>query len=173
MEYVEEYLKIHEPLMKDESVIDLQWRELDADSINSINTQTEITVMYQDANAWYLPSRSYLIIEGLLMNAAIAPNPPTPINNTAIAAIVGPPAFPADTAYAGVTFVNNGIMQMFDTVRYYLGGQQVEYFQNCGITTTIHNLLTRPKDFQALDMMWYPDEKSATSDLTNYGYEVA
>jgi hypothetical protein len=51
-----------------------------------------------------------------------------------------------------------------------LGGQQVEYFQNCGITTTIHNILTRPKDFQALEIMWYPDEKSALSDLTNQGY---
>ena len=168
MEYVEEYLNILEPLIKDESVTEIQWRELDADAITSINSQTEITITYQNNDAWYYPSRSYLIIEGNI-STTTPPSVTTP-TNTPIAAIVGPPAFPADTAYAGVTFVNNGLMQMFDTVRYYLGGQQVEYFQNCGITTTIHNLLTRPKDFQALDMMWYPDEKSATSDLTNCGY---
>ena len=52
----------------------------------------------------------------------------------------------------------------------YLDGKQIEYFEKCGITTTIHNILTRPKDFQALEMMWYPDEKSALSDFTNHGY---
>ena len=62
-DHVEEYLKILEPLIKDESVNEIQWLE-DADNISSINTQTEIKVTYQNTDAWYLPSRSYLIIEG-------------------------------------------------------------------------------------------------------------
>ena len=57
-----------------------------------------------------------MIIEGNI-SSTTPPSATTPAN-TPIAAIVGPPAFPADTAYAGVTFVNNGVMQMFDTVKY-------------------------------------------------------
>ena len=87
-----------------------------------------------------------------------------------VGTIVGPPAYPADTAYPGVTFNNNGIMQMFDTVKYFLGTQQVEYFQNCGITTIIRNLLTRERDFQALEKMWQPDDGSINADLSNSGY---
>src|SRR5271163_3131667 len=108
MEYVEEYLNILEPLIKDESVTEIQWRELDADAITSINSQTEITITYQNNDAWYYPSRSYLIIEGNI-STTTPPSVTTP-TNTPIAAIVGPPAFPADTVYAGVTFVNNGLM---------------------------------------------------------------
>ena len=165
-DHVEEYLKVLEPLIKDESVTEIKWLEEDVDNLSSINTQTEIKITYQNTDAWYLPSRSYLIIEGNI-SSTTPPSVTTPAN-TAIAAIVGPPAFPADTAYAGVTFVNNGIMQMFDSARYFLGTEEIEYFQNCGITTTIHNILTRPKNFQALEMMWYPDEKSALSDLHKY-----
>ena len=146
-QHIEDYLKITEPFEKDESVENIYYREIDADSINTINTQNEITFTYQNTDAWYLPSKSYLIIEGQIQLGGVAP----PVVN--IDAIDGPPAFPADTAYHGVTFNNNGIMQMFDTAKYFLGTQQVEYFQNCGITTTIHNLLTREKDFQALEMM--------------------
>ena len=51
MEYVEEYLNILEPLIKDESVTEIQWRELDADAITSINSQTEITMSYQNNDA--------------------------------------------------------------------------------------------------------------------------
>ena len=167
-EHEEDYLQLLEPVIKDESVREIQWREQDADNVNAINSQTTISITFQDRNVWFLPSKSYLIIEGNISST----NPPSATTpaNTPIAAIVGPPAFPADTAYAGVTFVNNGIMQMFDTVKYLVGGKQIEYFEKCGITTTMHNILTRPKDFQALEMMWYPDEKSALSDLTNPGY---
>ena len=47
-QHEEEYLNLLEPVIKDESVREIQWREIDADNTNSINTQTTISITFQD-----------------------------------------------------------------------------------------------------------------------------
>ena len=50
-QHVENYLKITETFEKDESVESFNYREIDADSINTINTQNEITFTFQNTDA--------------------------------------------------------------------------------------------------------------------------
>jgi len=47
---------------------------------------------------------------------------------------------------SAIAFVNNGLMYLFSNMKYFLGTQQIEYFENAGVTTTIHNYLTTSKN---------------------------
>ena len=146
---VEDYLRITDPILEDSSVKQIYYTEIDADNINSINNQTEITFTFQNTDQWMLPSKSYLIIEGQIVD-----------NNSAVLNAVN--------QNITIGFNNNGYMQMFDQAKYILGTQQIEYFQNCGITTLIHNLLVKSKNSQGLDIMWKLDEGVYNiSDPTN------
>ena len=73
-------------------------------------------------------------------------------------------------SYPGITFVNNGLMHMFNNVSYKLGGTILETFTWCGLTTTINNILTKDKDYQAIVAMWYPDGYTTNADFSNEGY---
>ncbi len=48
---------------------------------------------------------------------------------------------------SAIAFVNNGLMYLFSNVKYFLGTQQIEYFENAGVTTTIHNYLTKSRNY--------------------------
>ena len=147
-----EYLDILEEDITDEAIKEFRYCEKDADqSPGNLNVPSELTISFQNEAAWMLPYKSYLIIEGTLMNAD---NNWTDANGT------------------GIAFINNGLMYMFDTAKYFLGNQQIEYFQNCGVTTTMHNLLTKSSSYQGLQMMWYPDEHNGEARNTNTGFAI-
>jgi hypothetical protein len=138
----EEVLNIREGFVNDDSVESFQFIEKDTDQgVASLNASGEITITFQNQDAWFLPSESYLRIEGNLVTNAGG-------------------ALGDDAA---VAFVNNGILQLFSTVRYYLGTQVIEYFENAGISTTIHNYLTKSRNYQGQGWFWLPD--SVVSDV--------
>lgn len=145
----EEILEIKEQVKIDESVESYQFIEKDIDQgITSLNNAGELTITFQNQDAWLLPSDSYLKIEGNITghdDAALA-------NNAAIA------------------FVNNGIMQLFSTARYSLNNQIIEYFENAGITTTMHNYLTKSKNYQGDGWFWVPDRIAGTADVNNISW---
>jgi len=43
----------------------------------------------------------------------------------------------------------------------------IEYFENAGITTTVHNYLTGSRTYQGLDYMWRPDEVEVAANTNN------
>ena len=132
----EEVLNIREGFVNDDSVESFQFIEKDTDQgVASLNASGEITITFQNQDAWFLPSESYLRIEGNLVTNAGG-------------------ALGDDAA---VAFVNTGILQLFSTVRYYLGTQVIEYFENAGITTTIHNYLTKSRNYQGQGWFWLSD----------------
>jgi hypothetical protein len=146
------YLDVLEADIVDESIKEFKYCEKDADqSPGNLNVPSELTISFQNEDAWMLPHKSYLIVEGTLKNGA---DNWTDANGT------------------GIAFINNGLMYMFDGAKYFLGNQQIEYFQNCGIATTMHNLLTKSKSFQGLHNMWYPDEYTGLATCTNIGYAM-
>ena len=61
-------------------------------------------------------------------------------------------------------------MHMFSNISYKLGGTILESFTWAGITTTINNILTKDKDYQAIEAMWYPDGYTTNADFSNEGY---
>src|SRR5207244_7069753 len=131
---VEDYLRINNQIIEDNSVKQIYYTEIDADNINSINNQTEITFTFQNTDQWMLPSKSYLIIEGQIVD-----------NNSAV----------LNAANQNITigFNNNGYMQMFDQAKYILGTQQIEYFKNCGINTLIYNMMFNCKKCKVFEIL--------------------
>ena len=147
----EEILTIREGFINDDSIESIQYIEKDTDQgTGSLNNQTELTITYQNQDAWLFPSGSYLRIEGNFKTAANA----DVANSSALA------------------FVNNGIMQLFSNAKYFLGTQQIEYFENAGITTTIHNYLTKSRNFQGDNWFWLPDKISTDADVTNESWRT-
>ena len=59
---------------------------------------------------------------------------------------------------------------MFNSINYKLGGTILEQFTWAGITTTINNILTKDKDYQAIEAMWYPDDYTTNADFSNEGF---
>src|SRR5437870_13155189 len=98
---VEDYLRITDPILEDSSVKQIYYTEIDADNINSINNQTEITFTFQNTDQWMLSSKSYLIIEGQIV-----------VNNSAVLNAVN--------QNITIVFNNNGYMHMFVYANYIL-----------------------------------------------------
>jgi len=140
-----EILDINESVIVDDSIESYQFVEqLSEAGEANINTPgTEINNTFNNTSNFIHPSESYLRIEGNLTIAAGVVW--AAANGTAIA------------------FVNNGILNLFSNFKYELADKIIEYFENAGITTTVHNFLTKSRTFQGLDWMWKPDEVDAAA----------
>ena len=142
----EEILTIREGYVNDDSVEQYKYIWQDSNrSEGNLNTEGEITITFQNQDAWLFPSDSYLRIEGVLKTADGA----DVANNAAIA------------------FANNGLMFLFSNVRYFLGGEEIEYFENAGVTTTIYNYLTQSGNYRGGNWFGIPDKGTAAANANN------
>lgn len=147
----EEILRLRTNVEFDESVESYQYIEKEIDQgVTSLNNAGEITITFQNQDAWLLPSDSYLRVEGKLLAH----------NNAAL------------SNKAAVAFVNNGIMQLFSTARYYLSTQMIEYFENAGITTTVHNYLTKSQSYRGDGWFWLPDRIVSEANANNVSWRT-
>jgi len=148
-----EYLDISEATIIDDSVESYQYVEQlpEAGEANVNTPGTEINITYNNSSNFIHPSESYLRIEGNLTTAAGMPW-----------AIVG--------NGSAISFVNNGILNLFSNFKYELADTIIEYFENAGITTTVHNYLTKSKTYQGLDWFCKPDEVLADTSAGNKGF---
>ena len=141
----EEILTIREEYINDDSVESFQYIEIDCDNgAGNLNNETDLTITCQNKSAWLYPHASYLRIDGDFKTAAGA----KVANNNPVA------------------FTNNGLMHLFSILRYYLEGKQIEYFQNVGITITIHNYLTK-RNYARGSWFWLPDRGTTAADALN------
>src|SRR5574338_472103 len=147
----EEILTIREGYINDDSVESYQYIEKDTDQgTPNLNNGGELTITFQNQDAWYFPNDSYLRIEGVFK---------TPAN--------------ADVANnAAIAFANNGLMYLFSQVRYFLGTQLIEYFQEAGVTTTIHNYLTKSRNYMGENWFWIPDRGTADANANNEAWRT-
>ena len=143
-------LKLKFPVEVDESIESYQYIEKDIDqSAVALNNAGELTITFQNQDAWLLPSDSYLRVEGIIKahdNADLGNN-------------------------AAAGFVNNGLMQLFTNARYFLGTQLIEYFENVGITTTVHNLLTKSNTYNGDGWFWIPDKNISSANINNISWK--
>jgi len=144
-----EYLDIGESTIIDESVKSYQYVEQlpEAGKANINTPGTEINITFNNSSNFIHPAESYLRLEGQLTTAA------------GVAWALG-----NGTA---ITFVNNGILNLISNFKYELADTIIEYFENAGITTTVHNYLTKSKTYQGLDWFWKPDEISGDTSSSN------
>jgi len=148
-----EILDISESVIVDDSIESYQFVEqLPEAGESNINTSgTEINITYNNSSNFIHPSESYLRIEGYLTTAAGAAWA-TAANGSAIAV------------------ANNVILNLFSNFKYELADTIIEYFENAGITTTVHNYLTKSKSYQGLNWFWKPDEITFAPSIKNIGF---
>ena len=108
----EEYLDITEKVQIDNSVSDITYisREPESSRFN-VGDNIRIIVINPTSN-WLLPSKAYLYVEGVLVQAD-----GTPYTKN------------MQGEYPNVALVNNAIMQMFSIATYSINDFQVESFE--------------------------------------------
>lgn len=144
MEKVKEsYLELENSFEYDESIEKFQYRIYDPSQGTSLNQNgTEIRIQILNEDIWTLPSKSFLYIEGQLLDSVT--NQP----------------YAADGL---VALQNNAMMYLFSEARYHIGDHEVERFQYPGQTTTIDALLNKNNKFNGLDQCWSIDTGDGTS----------
>ena len=143
----EPYLDLESSFPYDESIEKYQYRVYDPIQGTPFNTNgQEIRIQIMNEDIWTLPCKSFLYIEGQLVDAT---------NNQAYA---------AETL---VALQNNAMMYLFSEARYHIGDLEVERFQYPGQTTTIDALLTKSNNFNGLDQCWSLDTGNGTPQTLN------
>ena len=137
---IDDCLKISDIPIEDNSIT--EWKEVDytpQTQSNNNTTAASITIDINASDSYIVPSKSYLIIEGRLMQS----------DNNA--------------AYAGnneLTLTNNAVMYLFTDTRHSMGGTVLETTQNPGQTTSMLGYLRFPDDYNStagLHQCWCKD----------------
>ena len=78
-------------------------------------------------------------------------------------------------AQAKLTLINNGLMYLFDNIKYELSSTEIESVYQPGQATTMFGLLTKNQNFNdggGLNSCWLPDDADGTAKTGNTGYET-
>ena len=146
-------LNFTEAPLTDETIEEYEYHEYEPVTGTSLNNAGEIRINIETQDLFTHPSESYMIIEGKLTK-----------ND--------------DTLYANadaVALTNNGIMHLFNNVKYQLSGQEIESLFYPGQSTTMLGLLKYPDDFSksvGLNQLWYKDSATTASIADNIGFAI-
>ena len=75
---------------------------------------------------------------------------------------------------AKLTLINNGLMYLFDNIKYELSSTEIESVYQPGQATTMFALLTKNQNYSdggGLNSCWLPDDDDGTAKTDNNGYE--
>ena len=78
-------------------------------------------------------------------------------------------------AEAKLTLINNGLMYLFDNIKYELSSTEIESVYQPGQATTMFGLLTKNLNFNdsgGLNSLWLPDDDDGTAKADNEGYNT-
>mgnify|MGYP007100245396 CR=1 FL=1 len=104
---------IDAPVLKDDSVRNYQYYAYPA---TDPDIRSRIDIQIQDTSKYFLPCSAYIEVEGELIQA----------DNTLY------------DANARVSFVNNGVMSLFESVRYLIDEENIELIErDVDVATTI------------------------------------
>ena len=147
-------LRITDPILSDDSIDkyeDVEYEPVAGTNLNSSGANIRLTIETQDI--FTHPSKSFLIIEGELKKN----------DNT---------RYVRDDP---VALTNNGMMHLFNRIRYDLLGQEIESLQHPGQATTMLGLLKYPDDFsksKGLNQLWYKDTTTTAVLDENVGFKI-
>ena len=146
-------IRITEAIPTDESITQCQHLEYNPIAGSNLNDGGDITITIELQDVFYHPSRSFLLIEGRLTKA--------------------------DGSNYGngdlVTLTNNGIMYLFERIRYDLSEKVIETVQHPGQATTMLGLLKYPDDFSksmGVNQLWFKDTGTEANKETNLGFNL-
>ena len=147
---MESILEIKDNYKEDDSIKSLETFAYQPISGTQLNDAGQITIRIENQDAYFYPRRSWLQIEGQLVKADGAAF----IDNDMI------------------SLVNNGLMYLFDNIKYHLSGQEIESLYHPGYATTILGLAKYPKDFaSSLNQCWKLDISTTSTDA-NTGFKA-
>ena len=144
---MESILDIKEKYAVDESIESLEAYAYQPISGAKYNIPGQIEIRIENTSALFLPSASWLQIEGKLVKAA-----------------------DGTTAFAtgkNITFTNNGPCFLFDNAKYELNGQEIENIYHPGYATTMPGLAKYSANFnvgQGMNQCWRIDTKATAVD---------
>ncbi len=149
------FLQITDRAIIDDSVRELQYHEYEPGTGTNLNNPGEIRINIETQDLFTLPAESFLQIEGQLQKTD-------------------------GTTYADadvISLTNNGIMFLFDSLKYQLSGQEIEYVLYPGQATTMLGLLKYSDDFarsQGLNQLWFKDTgtNASVDAAVNTGFSV-
>lgn len=138
-------LNVSEKINFDESIISKEFHTYQPYAANLLDNNDEIRIAIQRQDLFTLPSESFIYIEGQLLSHD-------------------------DKPVAATKFINNGILHLFDEIRYEIGGVTVDRIRNPGITTTMKNYISHSMNESILlqNAGWAPHAANLTlDDFTN------
>ena len=142
-------LKIDNDFEVDESIKSYETFAFNPITGTQFNNPGSITITIQNSDNWYHPANSWLEIEGQIKKAATGEY--------------------TDTEY--ITFANNGVLFLFDNIKYLLSSAEIESVFNPGHTSNILTLAKNNASFSpGLMQCWALDENDTAAD-TNDGFK--
>lgn len=143
-------LKINDSYATDESIANYQTYSFYPITGTQLNNPGSITITVQNSDNFYHIANSWLEFEGELVKSS---------NHK---------AYPKDTL---ITFANNGILHLFDNIKYLLSSTEIESIYNPGTTTNIIGLAKHSSSFSpGLIQCWAPDTSDEPA-VTNTGFK--
>src|SRR5437870_8466794 len=131
-------------LLVDNSIERIKYKTFIPQSKADINlTGHVIEIDIPAADAYYIPSKSFLKIKGRLVRD--------------VNVNVNDNRYDAD---AQIALINNALMYLFKNIEYSLGGQRIETLNDPGQTTSMLGYLKYPDDFNSsagLNQCWRKD----------------
>ena len=140
-------LQIEQNYKTDQSIANYETYAFNPISGTNLNNPGSITIMVQNSDCFYHPSRSWLQIEGIMKSTGTA-----------------------YTEKMNVALTNNGVMYLFDNIKYLLSSAEVESVFNPGHATTMMGLAKYSSAYTGLSHCWAPDTND-TADTTNIGFK--
>ena len=145
-------LNIEEQPMTDESVASYQTYSFLPISGTQLNTAGQIVIRIENSDNFYRPCDSWLQFEGRLTKHD-------------------------DSNYARadlISIANNGILFLFDNIKYQLSGAEIESLYHPGQAVLMHGLLKNNHSYNSgagLNACWAMDDGDGTAALTNIGFK--
>ena len=142
-------LKIDNNFEVDESIKSYETFAFNPITGTQFNNPGSITITIQNSDNWYHPANSWLEVEGQIKKAATGEY--------------------TNTEY--ITFANNGVLFLFDNIKYLLSSAEIESVFNPGHTSNILTLAKNNASFSpGLMQCWALDENDTAAD-TNDGFK--
>ena len=141
-------LKIDDNYTIDDSIDNYETYSFYPITGTQLNNPGSITITVQNSDNFYHPANSWIEFEGQIKKGA------------------------ADYATTDlITFANNGILYLFDNIKYLLSSTEIESVFNPGAVSNIIGLAKYSSSFQSgLLQSWAPDTSDAAA-VTNLGFK--
>ena len=117
------------------------------------NNASPIVIRVENSDSYFRPSDSEIEFEGQVVKSADGE------------------AFPK--AEATLALINNGILHLFDNIKYELSSVEIDSVYHPGQATTMFGLLTKNKNYAeggGLNSCWLPDIGTGAAAAANTGW---